>query len=122
MTSLAAVAAVMCFFVTALPKLEAYTKRYLTGKEEFEIIDTALDTIPDDASVKASTFYVPHIADRHEIYEINSKNETEYVVFDVRPALVHETDELRAEYFAMGYEVYQDVENYVLILKNPATE
>ncbi len=120
MTSLAAVAAVMCFFVTALPKLEAYTKRYVTGKEEFEIIDTALETIPDDASVKASTFYVPHIADRHEIYEINSKNETEYVVFDVRPALVHETDELRAEYFAMGYEVYQDVENYVLILKNPA--
>ncbi len=120
--SFAAVASVMLFLVTAAPKIESYTKRIVSGKEEFQILDEALESIPEDASVKASTFFVPHIADRHEIYEITSKNETDYVVFDMRPALIGETTELRAEYIAMGYEYYNDIDGYILILKNPKAE
>ncbi len=119
--SLAAIASVMFFLVTAAPKLESYSRRIVSGKEEFQILDEALETIPEDASVKASTFFVPHIADRNEIYEIKSKNETDYVVFDMRPNLVGETTELRAEYIEKGYEFYTDIEGYILILKNPAT-
>ncbi len=117
--SFAAVASVMFFLVTAAPKIENYSKRIVSGKEEFQILDEALETIPEDASVKASTFFIPHIADRDEIYEIKSKNETDFVVFDMRPALIGETTELRAEYIDMGYEYYNNVEGYILILKNP---
>ena len=94
----------------------------ITGKEEFTILNNALDSIPKDASVKASTFFVPHIADRHEIYEINSKNETDYVVFDMRPALVNETETLRSIYYGMGYTTVLDVPDHILIIKNPNTQ
>ena len=112
----------MCFLVTAHPKLNVYIKRYNEFKTDFAIMSSVLETIPDDASVKASTFLVPHIAQRNEVYEVNSENETDYVAFDMRPSLVGETDQLRAHYFEMGYEVYEEAENYVLILKNPAAE
>ena len=85
-------------------------------------MDEALETIPEDASVKASTFFIPHIADRHEIYEIKSKNNTDYVVFDMRPNLIHETTDLRTEYIANGYTEYLNVEGYILILQNPAID
>ncbi len=119
MTSLAAVASVMCFLVTAWPKLNNYVGKYSQMKDEFEIIDEALETLPDDASVKASTFFVPHIAQRNEIYEIKSENETDYVVFDMRPNLVNETTGLRAKYLSEGYTCYKDEPGYVLILQNP---
>ena len=122
MVSLAAVASVMFFLITAAPKIENYTKRIIKAKEEFTILDEALETIPEDASVKASTFFIPHIADRHEIYEIKSKNNTDYVVFDMRPNLVHETTDLRTEYIANGYTEYLNVEGYILILQNPAID
>ena len=121
-SSVAAIASVMCFLVTAHPKLNVYIKRYNEFKTDFAIMSSVLETIPDDASVKASTFLVPHIAQRNEVYEVKSENETDYVAFDMRPSLVGETDQLRAHYFEMGYEVYEEAENYVLILKNPAAE
>ena len=121
-SSLAAVAAVMCSLVTVGPKLGAYIMRYNSSEISFDVMDSVLETIPDDASVKASTFLVPHIADRHEIYEVNSKNETDYIVFDMRPSLAHETEQLREYYLIMGYEVYEEAENHVLILKNPEAE
>ncbi len=117
---LAATASVMFFLVTAAPKLENYTHRYTVARQEFEILDSALESIPKDASVKASTFFVPHIAQRHEVYEIKSKNETDYVVFDMRAPLVDETTDLRAEYLEMGYQPYLSEFGYILILKNPA--
>lgn len=119
MTSLAAIASVMCFLVTAFPKFESYVTRYVKDKEDFEIIDSALETLPEDASVKSSTFFIPHIAQRDEVYEIKSENETDYVVFDMRPALINETSALRVEYIDQGYTVYTDEPGYVLILQNP---
>ncbi len=119
MTSLAAVASVMCFIVTAWPKINNYVGKYERSKAEFEIIDAALETLPDDATVKASTFFVPHIAQRDEIYEIKSENETDYVVFDMRPKLINETEDLREKYLSEGYTVYKEAPGCVLILKNP---
>lgn len=119
MMSLAAIASVMCFFVTAFPKLDAYVSRYVKSKETFEILDEALESLPEDATVKSSTFFVPHIADRDEVYEIKSENETDFVVFDMRPALINETTELREKYIDEGYITYKNVPGYVLILQNP---
>lgn len=119
MMSLAAIASVMCFLVTAFPKLDIYVSRYVKSKETFDILDEALETLPEDASVKSSTFFVPHIANRDEIYEIKSENETDFVVFDMRPALINETTELREEYLDEGYTTYEYVPGYVLILQNP---
>ena len=122
MTSLAVIASVMCFFTTAVPKLGNYAARYINGQQEFAIIESALETIPEDASVKSSTFFIPHIAQRDEVYEIKSKNETDYVVFDMRPALAGETTQLREQYLSLGYECCVNEPGKVLILKNPNSQ
>lgn len=122
MCSLAAVSAVMIFLVTAGGRLDALSTRYESGTEEFATLNSALETLPEDASVKASTFFIPHIADRDEVYEIRSVNETDYVVFDMRPSLVHETDDLRELYTAMGYETELDIQDRILIMKNPDSD
>ena len=122
MVSLAAAASVIIFLPTAGGRLDYYVNRYQSGREEFAILDRALETIPEDASVRASTFFVPHLAEREEIYEIYSANETEYMVFDIRPSLVHETDDLRAEYLARGYTVELNIEDYIMIMKAPTEQ
>lgn len=122
MSSLAAVAAVMIFLVTADGRLSALEKRCESGAEEFATLNSALETLPEDASVKASTFFIPHIADRDEVYEIRSNNETDYIVFDMRPSLIHETDDLRVLYSAMGYSTELDIPDRIMIMKNPKAD
>lgn len=119
MVCLAAVASIMLFLPTAGSKIAYLTERYEAGQYEFSVLNEALESIPEEASVKASTFFVPHIADRNEIYEITSQNETDFAVFDMRASLIDETTTLREEYFAKGYTVELEEEGYILILKNP---
>lgn len=50
-------------------------------------ITDLLDSIPGDASVQCSTFFLPHIADRDEIYSLEKKYQrhpTDYIVLDLR--------------------------------------
>lgn len=52
-----------------------------------KMIDDALDLIPRDASIAASTFYIANLFDCREIYELEStehKYDVEYVVLDLR--------------------------------------
>lgn len=117
--TLAAAASVIMFLPTAGEKINIYAQRYINDREEFVTLTQALETIPKEASVRASTFFVPHIADRNEIYEIVSNNETDYMVFDMRPSLAHETDDLREEYLAKGYTIELDIPDRIMIMKAP---
>ncbi|MBR6620178.1 MAG: DUF2079 domain-containing protein [Clostridia bacterium] len=117
--TLAAAASVIMFLPTAGEKINIYAQRYINDREEFVTLTQALETIPKEASVRASTFFVPHIADRNEIYEIVSNNETDYMVFDMRPSLAHETDDLRGEYLAKGYTIELDIPDRIMIMKAP---
>ncbi len=69
-------------------KAGKYAARYLSKRESFEATTAALDTIPDDASVTAFMFFVPHLyyiddlhtsPDYYAFYE-----ETDYYVVDSR--------------------------------------
>ncbi len=119
MTCLAAVAAIIIFLPNSGNKINYLSERYENGQYEFSVLNSALDLIPDEASVKSSTFFIPHIAQRNEIYEITSENETDFAVFDMRPSLVDETTALREYYYSLGYTAELDEEGYILILKNP---
>ncbi len=57
---------------------------YAASRDTRAAIADALASIPDDASVAADTFFVAHIARRDLIFEYPSKNETEYIVLDLR--------------------------------------
>lgn len=66
--------------INVADKIDSSEKR-----ETYNIINEALDMIPDDASVAASTFLVPHLSERKYLYEVYyTDKETGYVAIDLR--------------------------------------
>ena len=123
MLPVSAVAVFLLFAMLVTGNLGYYAKRYAREKDNYKHMDYVLEEVlPDDASVVCSTFLLPHIADRDEIYEVayhkengKYKTDTDYVVLDMR---YKDDSETAAEYFlANGYEEYHSDGGYVLILK-----
>ncbi len=83
-----AVAATLTLYAFCVaPSFNGYIARWQEHKDTYRRMEEILDTIPEDASVNASTFLIAHIADRDEIYEITyhkNKPDVDYVVIDKR--------------------------------------
>ena len=80
----AAVFSIMMFAFSMTPRLN-YVERVGVNKEDYVKIRAALDTIEDDASVLSTTFYIPYLSQRKEIYEIEyCIVDTDYIVLDTR--------------------------------------
>ena len=79
-----------------------YFKAYAEVTEQRTTIDRALSLIPEDASVISSTFFIPNLSQRDEIYELErTDKKAEYYVLDLR----YETEEYSAEdYLNSRYE------------------
>jgi hypothetical protein len=73
----------MLSFSSVLTKGEIL-KDYRENRADYEAMKTCLAEVPDDIAVKASTFLIPHLADRDEIYEMNTKHPVDCVVIDLR--------------------------------------
>ena len=81
---IAVMSSIILFTSQYFDKINTF-RSYLDNIEEHKTIDSALDMIPEDASVKASTFLVANLFDHKELYELETtKHETEYVVLDLR--------------------------------------
>lgn len=64
-----------------------YVTRYNDPENQktYQIFAEALDTIPKDASVTATTFLCPALSDHDVLYELYyTKQSTEYIVLDLR--------------------------------------
>ena len=71
-TVLAAAAAAS--LITAVPVLSSnavHCENYLKEREHYQNIEVCLNSVPEDACVIADTNYLPHIADRKEVYLLN---------------------------------------------------
>lgn len=80
---------VIIFFGLYYHRLD-YREKYEKNAHEREVIDAALEVIPKDASVISSTFLLPNLSQRKEIYDLEyTKQTAEYYVLDLR----YETDE-----------------------------
>ena len=119
--SVAAAACLCSYLVVALPLVSPRIKTWQENKENFEKMEAFLEeTVPDDASVAASTFLVPHLADRDEIYEVyyhQNKPDIEYVVLDARYTADYE--KFYTAYTNLGYTVVAELENRIVVLKQP---
>ncbi len=114
----AAVAACLALCVFVLPRFE-YVKRYYENRAEYQQMDEILDTVPDDVSVAASTFLLPHIADRSELYEVayhKARDDVDYVVLDMRPGYDTESSVYLDQFLAEDYEVLKVYDNLITIL------
>ncbi len=109
---LATIFSVIIFTFSITPRLN-YVTRLDANREDYVKIRAALDTIEDDASVLSTTFYIPYLSQRKEIYEIEyCVRDTDYIVIDTRYA---SADENREKIDMTKYELVLEEENLVEI-------
>ena len=112
-----AAAACCCFYLSMVtPTFSYYRQEWVARKDDYARMEAILDTIPEDASVCASTFLLPHISDREEIYEVAYHGgiaDVEYVALDLR---YESTETYERQYRMLGYVPYAREEGLVLIL------
>ena len=117
MCSFAICSAIIIMPVASLSK-SWYISSYSDGKAQIEVLNDAMKSIPSGASVGASTFFVPHLANRTELYEYPYKFDKsplpDYLVIDLRFYKITEQDE---EYFKENnYVETERVKGLYLIL------
>ena len=84
--AIAAASSIFMFMGNTYHRTEDF-KRYKDDKQTTEKIDNALELIPKDSSIAASTFLVPALYDCREVYELDTtkhRDSVEYIVIDLR--------------------------------------
>lgn len=92
-----------------------YFDVYKYDKENCKKLDEAMEKIPEEASVTASTFFVPHLSNRDYIYEYPYIKETDYIVLDMRFSEYGALEISKIE--DSGYEVVDSIENLYIVYK-----
>ena len=103
---LVALAASFVFYsYLIIPEVGGRVRNYTADKENFEILEDTLDIIPEDASVNAGTFLLPHLAQRWEAYDVgyHPYADTDFVILDIRGGYDNRSLELRSKCWANGY-------------------
>ena len=118
--SLAAAACLCSYLITAVPLVQPRIEKWKTDKDKFEQMEVFLEeNVPDDVSVAASTYLLPHIADRSVIYEVHyhkNKPDVEYVVLDTRYSSYKPFYEAYIEH---GYTAVAQLDTRIMILQQP---
>ncbi len=101
-----------------MPSRESYRQNMTNEAEIIAAIDDALSYVPDDkdVTVSVSTFLAANISARDEIYLIEDKKDTDYVVVDLRWS---EWDIYETIYKNRGYETVIKHDDIVCIMKAP---
>ena len=78
-----------CFYFQVVPKAIKYPKYCDTYAGYYNALRNVLDTVPDDVSVAATTYYTTHLSDREILYDIRYAKQAhvlscEYVVVGVK--------------------------------------
>ncbi|MBQ3182759.1 MAG: DUF2079 domain-containing protein [Clostridia bacterium] len=113
--AMATVISAAYFYTVVLPVGIQYPIQAIQYQEYYQNIRDTLDTIPDDSSVTATTFYTTHLSQREILYDVRycSKEhllETEYVVLKVN------SDSECSKYATDGKD--NGYENLVKLLKD----
>lgn len=114
-------AAGLLYTALVLPQLAHYTTSFVEKHNTYEQMQTLLDTVPDDASVIASTMLVPHLANRDEIYEdvYHATPDTDFVVLDLRGNFRTQSTSYQEKCLNCGYTVVVD-DDLLVVLQSPA--
>ncbi len=84
--SLALAGSFLFYSYYIIPDLGSRVQAYRQNHESLHEMEAVMQVIPEDASVNASTFLVPHLANRFYLYDIDYHPEadTDLVILDVR--------------------------------------
>lgn len=113
-----------CFGAQIMPKATQYPKQCKTYQAYYDSLRDVLDTVPEDASVAATTFYTTYLSQRDILYDVRYASQEhifgcEYVVLSVTDKNSYKP---YAENGERGYENFRDLvlaEGYVKIAEYP---
>ena len=94
-----------------------YAGLYQRHREEAAQARALLEQIPQDASVKSSTFFLPQLSMRDEVYLLTSRHGADYMVVDLRKGYEKDLEQLLDSCHEQGYETAGTVDGYVALLK-----
>ena len=111
----------MMFFMCIIPTFTKNVKLSSENKEMYNEIDAVLSGIEDDAVVCASTFFLPHLAQREEIYEVHytKHSDFDYIILDYRPAYKDGSMQFAEKFKEYGYVQVDSGSEYVGMLVRP---
>ncbi|MBR5497329.1 MAG: DUF2079 domain-containing protein [Clostridia bacterium] len=119
--AIAAGLSVMMFFMCIIPSFTKNIKNSSENKEMYNEIDAVLSGIDEDAVVCASTFFLPHLAQREEIYEVHytKHSDFDYIILDYRPAYKDGSMQFAEKFKEYGYVQVDSGSEYVGMFVRP---
>lgn len=101
---------VLCFAATTCKTAVSLTGEAFRNRAQYAAMETALDEIPENASVACSTCLLPHLANRDLIFEVHyhtpaPDERLDYVIVDLTRA----AKETLEKYQALGYAVEKEI-------------
>lgn len=119
LVSYMAVSTLMLYILMFVPQINTTVRRISQNGETYARMDELLAIIPDDASVTCSTFLLPHLAQRDEVYEdyYHETCDTDYLVLDLRAGYAGRSAEFEEKWRAAGYVEVAREEKAILILR-----
>lgn len=110
-------AAAVIFSLGQFKSYVQYPIIYADKYSSIQVLNTTLETIPKDASVRASAFLIPHLFEHEILYRDDSNNFTEYVALDLREGYKEKYCEtLFQSYTDSGYELVVYEKDIIAIL------
>ena len=94
-----------------------YYSEYKTNGDIKGEIHKLLERIPEDASVSATTTYVPPLAQRDEIHKYTTGDTTDYIVLSVEGKNGEIYRPAAQNYLENGYHLFGEVDDIVIVLE-----
>ncbi len=115
-----AVCATLLLSAMRMPGQVFYLNRLVNYADDNAAITETLALIPDDAAVRTSTMFSPHLSRRAELYEIDTRHAADYAVLDLRPYVNADVEGYDMEYFeSSGWQLTAYVDNVIAIFTAP---
>ncbi len=111
----------LCVSIILVPmcglKKAYYVNYYNSYYDTYMTLDQMVESIPDDASVTCSAFFLPHLAQRDVAYEYEYMKDfiTDYVILDLRWGKVNSEDINLVR--SAGYVTREQVDGLYIILQ-----
>jgi uncharacterized membrane protein len=118
--SMALVSVMTCVSILT-PKISSY-EYYQNNKERFQKMDSYLEQIPQDASVRSETFLLPHIANRTEIYMLDDGDLERDIEEDFVAIQDNNSDfsrKMKKHLAENGYKQWKGKNGYIWVYINP---
>ena len=104
-----------------MPGQVFYLSRAVNYAADNARIAECLEMIPDDAGVRTSTMFSPHLSRRAELYEIDTHHAVDYAVLDLRPYVNAHVEGYDMEYFERnGWQLVAYTEDVIAIFTAPS--